>query len=211
MYIKKNEKIAKVERLKTGVVSIETSDEKKYILCADQKIKYIFFPHLLWQQPVKIIETDKEEISKIANHVDDPKGAILAATALCWPAEKILTWISNNVYFYSPVSTSMYGVAVLFIAAILRIIFRNNKRVKLKNEKNTTYCLFKPVKMKSKLRAIGICLFLIMFLIILCDFACAPFMKGNIAVLVICGMVYATLYYNLGFVDVGKAQITFLD
>ena len=61
-------------------VIINGDDGKDYVLLCDQKIRYIFFPFLLWMRPLEFIEVKKGSFdkTKIINQSTTFFGACLA-------------------------------------------------------------------------------------------------------------------------------------
>lgn len=60
--------IGEIWRIPHRGVIINGDDGKDYVLLCDQKIRYIFFPFLLWMCPLEFIEVKKDSACNRINY-----------------------------------------------------------------------------------------------------------------------------------------------
>ena len=200
--------IGEIWRIPHRGVIINGDDGKDYVLLCDQKIRYIFFPFLLWMRPLEFIEVKKDSIPK----AQDNSWVMSIAPAIALTIGPILEKLSDQILINIPISTSNYWMIVLSIGLLARIIFRNNKRPDSKNIIAIHHAKLKPLKRYYVMRAFMATLLGLGFIWVglwAVSFSAA---EGQIILLIfITYMVYAFSLFNYPFVDVAKAKITFLD
>ncbi|MBO8442027.1 MAG: DUF443 family protein [Firmicutes bacterium] len=200
--------IGEIWRIPHRGVIINGDDGKDYVLLCDQKIRYIFFPFLLWMCPLEFIEVKKDSIQQ----AQDNSWVMSIAPAIGLTAGPILEKLSDQTLINIPISTSNYWMIVLSIGLLARIIFRNNKRPDSENIIAIHHAKLKPLKRYYVMRAFMATLLGLGFIWVglwAVSFSAA---EGQIILLIfITYMVYAFSLFNYPFVDVAKARITFLD
>lgn len=200
--------IGEIWRIPHRGVIINGDDGKDYVLLCDQKIRYIFFPFLLWMCPLEFIEVKKDSI----RHARDNSWIMSIAPAIALTIGPILEKLSDQTLINIPISTSNYWMIVLSIGLLARIIFRNNKRPDSENIIAIHHAKLKPLKRYYVMRAFMATLLGLGFIWVglwAVSFSAA---EGQIILLIfITYMVYAFSLFNYPFVDVAKARITFLD
>ena len=200
--------IGEIWRIPHRGVIINGDDGKDYVLLCDQKIRYIFFPFLLWMCPLEFIEVKKDSIQQ----AQDNSWVMSIAPAIALTIGPILEKLSDQTLINIPISTSNYWMIVLSIGLLARIIFRNNKRPDSENIIAIHHAKLKPLKRYYVMRAFMATLLGLGFIWVglwAVSFSAA---EGQIILLIfITYMVYAFSLFNYPFVDVAKAKITFLD
>ena len=200
--------IGEIWRIPHRGVIINGDDGKDYVLLCDQKIRYIFFPFLLWMCPLEFIEVKKDSIQQ----AQDNSWVMSIAPAIALTIGPILEKLSDQTLINIPISTSNYWMIVLSIGLLARIIFRNNKRPDSENIIAIHHAKLKPLKRYYVMRAFMATLLGLGFIWVglwAVSFSAA---EGQIILLIfITYMVYAFSLFNYPFVDVAKARITFLD
>lgn len=200
--------IGEIWRIPHRGIIINGDDGKDYVLLCDQKIRYIFFPFLLWMCPLEFIEVKKDSIQQ----AQDNSWVMSIAPAIGLTAGPILEKLSDQTLINIPISTSNYWMIVLSIGLLARIIFRNNKRPDSENIIAIHHAKLKPLKRYYVMRAFMATLLGLGFIWVglwAVSFSAA---EGQIILLIfITYMVYAFSLFNYPFVDVAKAKITFLD
>ena len=141
--------IGEIWRIPHRGVIINGDDGKDYVLLCDQKIRYIFFPFLLWMCPLKFIEVKKDSIQQ----AQDNSWVMSIAPAIALTIGPILEKLSDQTLINIPISTSNYWMIVLGIGLLFRIIFRNNKRPDDKNIIAIHHAKLKPMKGYYVMRA----------------------------------------------------------
>ena len=200
--------IGEIWRIPHRGIIINGDDGKDYVLLCDQKIRYIFFPFLLWMCPLEFIEVKKDSIQQ----AQDNSWVMSIAPAIALTIGPILEKLSDQTLINIPISTSNYWMIVLSIGLLARIIFRNNKRPDSENIIAIHHAKLKPLKRYYVMRAFMATLLGLGFIWVglwAVSFSAA---EGQIILLIfITYMVYAFSLFNYPFVDVAKAKITFLD
>ena len=200
--------IGEIWRIPHRGVIINGDDEKDYVLLCDQKIRYIFFPFLLWMCPLEFIEVKKDSIRQAR----DNSWVMSIAPAIALTVGPILEKMSDQTLINIPISTANYWMIVLGIGLLARIIFRNNKRPDSKNIIAIHHAKFKPLKGYYVMRAFMATLLCFVFIwggLLLVQLCVA---EGQLILLAsIPYIIYVFSLFNYPFVDVAKAQITFLD
>nr|WP_321315085.1 DUF443 family protein [uncultured Ligilactobacillus sp.] len=200
--------IGEIWRIPKQGVIINGDDGKDYVLFCDQKIRYIFFPFLLWMCPLEIIEVKKNSIRQARDN--SWVGSIAPAIALTIGTigAKLADQISINI----PIPTSYYWVATLGIGLLLRIVFRCNKRPSSDSIITIHHGKFRPLKKYYLIRAFGVWITSVIIIFLITLMSSASFTQGKIIILVaiIC-LSCLMMWYNYPFIDVAKAKITFLD
>ena len=200
--------IGEIWRIPHRGVIINGDDGKDYVLLCDQKIRYIFFPFLLWMCPLEFIEVKKDSIPKAKDNSWVMSIAPAIALTVGPIGAKLLEQFSINI----PIPTSYCLMMVLGIGLLLRIIFRNNKRPDSKNIIAIHHAKLKPLKKYYVMRALimaPLSIGIIWIFLWAVPFCIAD---GQIILLVsIPYLIYAFLLFNYPFIDVAKAKITFLD
>ena len=200
--------IGEIWRIPHRGVIINGDDGKDYVLLCDQKIRYIFFPFLLWMCPLEFIEVKKDSIRQARDNSWVMSIAPAIALTIGPIGAKLLDQFSINI----PIPTSYCLMMVLGIGLLLRIIFRDNKRPDSKNIIAIHHAKLKPLKKYYVMRAFMTTFLALGFiwvglLIVPCCVA-----EGQIILLgFITYMIYAFSLFNYPFIDVAKAKITFLD
>lgn len=191
-----------------GGVEIYGGDGRVYVLLCDQKLRYIFFPFLFWLCPVEVIEIDEESITQPR---DISLIIVLLAVIGAVVAPKLIE-MSARVLINIPISTSHYWMIVLGIGILLRIVFRFKKKPNDDSIIAIHHVNFKPL-IAYWMRKAEIWAFLsigmICFILYGISSLVAP---GQIILLIEYGfLIYVFLFFNYPFINVIKAQITFLD
>ncbi len=200
--------IGEIWRIPHRGVIINGDDGKDYVLLCDQKIRYIFFPFLLWMCPLKFIEVKKDSIQQ----AQDNSWVMSIAPAIALTIGPILEKLSDQTLINNPISTSNYWMIVLGIGLLSRIIFRNNKRPDSKNIIAIHHAKLKPLKRYYVMKAFMATLLCLGFIWVALWAVSNPAAQGQIMLVSALGyLVYVMLMFNYPFVDVAKAKITFLD
>lgn len=187
-------------------VIINGDDGKDYVLLCDQKIRYIFFPFLLWMRPLEFIEVKKGSFdkTKIINQSTTFFGACLMNLGA------ILSKISDRTLINIPIPTSYYWTIALGLGLSIRIIFRNNRRPK--NIVAIHHAKLKPLRRYYVMRALIAVPMSIGLMWIFLWVISSPAAQGQIILLAAATcMAYIMMWFNFPFVNVAKAKITFLD
>lgn len=141
--------IGEIWRIPHRGVIINGDDGKDYVLLCDQKIRYIFFPFLLWMCPLEFIEVKKDSIRQARDNSWVMSIAPAIALTIGPIGAKLLDQFSINI----PIPTSYCLMMVLGIGLLLRIIFRDNKRPDSKNIIAIHHAKLKPLKRYYVMRA----------------------------------------------------------
>ena len=200
--------IGEIWRIPHRGVIINGDDGKDYVLLCDQKIRYIFFPFLLWMCPLEFIEVKKNSIRQARDNSWVMSIAPAIAVTIGPIGAKLLDQFSINI----PIPTSYCLMMVLGIGLLARIIFRNDKRPDSKNIIAIHHAKFKPLKGYYVMRAFMATLLGLGIIWVELWAVSNPAAQGQIILVGALGyLVYAMLMFNYPFVDVAKAKITFLD
>lgn len=200
--------IGEIWRIPHRGVIINGDDGKDYVLLCDQKIRYIFFPFLLWVCPLEFIEVKKDSIRQAR----DNSWVMSIAPAIALTIGPIGAKLSDQILINIPIPTSYYWMMVLGIGLLLRIIFRNNKRPDSKNIIAIYHAKLKPLKRYYVIKALVVWIMAIIVIFLITLMSSASFAQGEIIMLVATTYtIYAFLLFNYPFIDVAKAKITFLD
>ena len=200
--------IGEIWRIPHRGVIINGDDGKDYVLLCDQKIRYIFFPFLLWMCPLEFIEVKKNSIRQARDNSWVMSIAPAIALTVGPIGAKLLDQFSINI----PIPTSYCLMMVLGIGLLARIIFRNDKRPDSKNIIAIHHAKFKPLKGYYVMRAFMATLLGLGIIWVELWAVSNPAAQGQIILVGALGyLVYAMLMFNYPFVDVAKAKITFLD
>ena len=200
--------IGEIWRIPHRGVIINGDDGKDYVLLCDQKIRYIFFPFLLWMCPLEFIEVKKDSIQQAQDNSWVMSVAPAIALTIGPIGAKLLDYCSINI----PIPASYCLMMVLGIGLLLRIIFRNNKRPDSKNIIAIHHAKLKPLKRYYVMKAFMATLLCLVF--IWGGLWAVPFCVADGQIILLASIpyiIYVFSLFNYPFVDVAKAKITFLD
>lgn len=158
--------------------------------------------------PLEFIEVKKDSIQQAR----DNNWVMSIVPAIALTVGPILEKISDQVLVNIPILTSYYWIIVLGSGLSARIIFRNSKKPNDEDIIAIHHGKLKPLKGYYMMRALGITFLALGFIWVALRIVSDSAAQGQI--ILVCALeylVYVMLQFNYPFVDVAKAQITFLD